>query len=125
MTQMMSARLSSRRGVALAAVTALALAAAIAAYGLLIIAVSQARHTTFIERRVRAGYAAEAGIAWAMEQLQTNSTFSSAAGSTDVTVDPDPGVPGDEISVDIILPACTATPCEDRRIQARVSYAMW
>ncbi len=74
--------------------------------------------------RLKAAYAAEAGLVWAMQKLYADPTaFNSAGGSIDLPFDVngDGAISGGE-GVDIILAACAAEPCPDRALQAKVTY---
>lgn len=63
-------RLSGERGVVLGIVIITAIIFGIAAFGLLSMAVNQARQATFVSQdRARARYAAESGLVMAMQEL--------------------------------------------------------
>ena len=102
-------RLRNGRGAALWIVIVTALICSVAAYTMLMMAVSQARRGQFYANRTKARYAAEAGLVWAMQRLwQAPTNFT--AGTTDVTVD--------GMNVDVIG-ACNPGPCT---LQAKVMY---
>ena len=106
--------LGSQQGAALSIVLGTALAASIAAYAMLSVAVGEARHARAFDARARARHAAEAALVWAQQQLWNDPTWSSAAGATDLTVG--------GVAVDVILPSCEQLPCEPRRLQTTVIY---
>ena len=57
------------RGTVLAVAILTAIVCSIAAYLVLFLAISQARHARFYHQRVRARYATEAAIVWAQQRL--------------------------------------------------------
>ena len=63
------------RGTVLAVAVLTAIVCSIAAYLVLFLAISQARHARFYHQRVRARYATEAAIVWAQQQLRANPAF--------------------------------------------------
>ena len=67
--------LSEERGIVLAAAIITAIICAIAAYLVLFLAISQARHARFYHQRARARYATEAAIVWAQQQLWADGAF--------------------------------------------------
>ena len=103
------------RGAALGMVVMIALATAIGAYTILIASMNQAQQGVGNANRMRARYAAEAGLVWAQQQLWGTPTLSFTSSSPDITI----GGRGIEITVS---PVCVATPCPPQTLQARVSY---
>ena len=103
------------RGFVLGAVAVSSIVFSIAAFTALTVALSGRRQSTqFHEQRLSARYAAEAGLVWAMQQLQADPSFSSPAGNVDVTVG--------GLEVDVVVPPCAQDPCEGRTVQAKVRY---
>jgi len=62
----------NKRGAALGIAIIAALITGIAAYTILIVAMSQARQSGFTGARAKARYAAEAALVWAHQQLSLN-----------------------------------------------------
>jgi len=118
----------NNRGAALGLVIVTAAIFAVAAFAALTMALSRAQVATVIgPERLRASYAAEAGLVWAMERLWTTPAWGSPPGNVDLVVPNDmngDGViaAGEGVSVDVIFVACGGPPCPDRQLQARVVY---
>jgi len=95
----------------------------VSAFAALLMALSRAQQPTPLNpARIRARYAAEAGIVWSQAKLWNNPLwFSPAGGPSDFDMHTD-GNGTLETKVDIILPACTTVPCEDRILRSKVTY---
>lgn len=100
----------------------------VSAFAALLMALSRASQGSPINpARIRARYAAEAGIVWSLAKLWNDPTWSSKAGKGKgaKTNDFDMDTDGDAIldtEVDIIIPGCAKAPCEDRILQSKVEY---
>ena len=101
----------NRRGVALGIAILVALITGIAAYTVLIVAMSQARQSSFQGVRARARYAAEAALVWANQQLSKDSTQTFAA-NPDITI---AGIPVDVT----VATGCGKLPC---KVTAKANY---
>ena len=101
---------STERGAILPIVLGTALLCAIAAYAVLIIVAAQGRHAQFYRGRLRARYAAEAGMVWAKERLWLNPTYCG---------NPAPP-PIEGMVVSITISDCTAG--SNKTIAARATY---
>ena len=108
----------NERGMALGFVLIIALLGAIAAYAILMLAISQARHSAFSQERPSARYAAEAGLVWARQRLWEDPTSCFPA-NPDLSVDAD-GDGTAETNVDIVASSCGAT--DRRTLTAQVVY---
>lgn len=64
-----------QKGIALTAVIMASVVFAVAAFAVLMVALSMARRGGFDARRLQARYAAEAGLVWAKENLWNNPLF--------------------------------------------------
>jgi hypothetical protein len=108
------------RGMVLGVVILTAVVFAIVAFGALTVALGGGqRAKQFHHERLRARYAAEAGVVWAMQQLWADpSWFSEAGGPPDFRLDDGTS----KVDVDLVIPPCTLAPCENRRLEARVVY---
>ncbi len=109
--------MARQQGAVLAAMMMASAVFSAAAYSILFLAVSQARQAESLEDRVQARYAAEAGIVWAMAQLQANPDLRFSAGTTDLD-----GVTGIDLGgyrVDV-FDDCPAlpNPCVNRTLKA-------
>ena len=96
------------RGTVLAVAILTAIVCSIAAYLVLFLAITQARHARFYHQRVRARYATEAAIVWAQAQLRADPTYCNTANP--------PPVEGYQVAV-------TVTNCganNTHQIQARI-----
>ena len=117
---------SARQGaVVLGVVIITAIVFSVTAFAALTVANSRASVARILgASRLRAVYAAEAGLVWAMQQLYDDSpAFSSAAGTIDLPwdVNGDGAVsPGE--GVDVEIAACGVPPCFDRELKATVTY---
>jgi Tfp pilus assembly protein PilX len=110
----MGKRLTSPRGAAtLIIVLITALLAGIAAYSVLQMMIAEARQARFYRERMRARYAAEAGIVWAQQRLWDNEAWSSGVG-TDFTLP-------DGTTVDVVMAPCGAS-CFPRDITSEVTW---
>ena len=112
------------RGMALGIVLMTSIVFAIAAYGVLTMAVSRAQQEDFFgDRRIRAHMAAEAGLVWAMQKLWADSNECAAfAGPNDFIIDTyDDADPLNDTTVDIIRIGCPA-PGPTSKLQAQVVY---
>ena len=110
-------RHDDERGYAIAMVLVLAFVFSIASFGVLFVAISQGRQTRFYEQRVKARYAAEGAIAWALQQLFLDGRWKAPSGLP---------VAVGGFSVVVTMPACTqpAPGCEHpRELQAKVTYS--
>ncbi|MBI4354386.1 MAG: hypothetical protein HY595_04035 [Candidatus Omnitrophica bacterium] len=106
--------MSRQRGLVLGLVVVTAVVFAAISYAALFWALHLARLSGAVDvRLLQARFAAEGGIAWAMQQLAYNPAWSSGVG-TDLTLN--------GIHVDVVIPACAATPCLPRKLEAKVSY---
>ncbi len=116
-------RVTSRRGMALAIVIFTALVFSVAAYAVLYLSLGLRERADFHKRNIKARYASEAGIVWAMQRLWQDPTWSSPEGNVDLPFDVDTnGTIGPNEGVDVIMPPCAAPPCLDRPLQAKVRY---
>ncbi len=108
---------SAQRGLVLGLVVVTAVVFAAIAYAALFWALHMARVSSGVGlRRLQARYAAEGGIAWAMQQLAHNPTWSSGEGPES------PPLTINTMQVDILISPCQGTPCESRKLQAKVIY---
>ena len=122
----MTDRTFGRRGAALVAVVMTALITSVIAFGALLLAMSHARTSQVQMNRLRAQYAAEAGLVWAQQQLWKDPRWLSTkvvdlteqAANFDMNGD---GQLSATDGVDIILTQCGSSPCEPRRLQAKVT----
>lgn len=104
----------NERGVALGVVIMMSLVFAAVSMGALMLSSSRSQTSSLQAHRLKAQYAAEAGLVWAMQRLFTDPSQAFASGDTDVTMN--------GVDVDVILPACSSTPCETRPLQAKAVY---
>ena len=88
----------AKRGAVLAVVVGVAIVAAIAAYAILLMVLAQGRHARFYRERLRARYAAEAGIVWAQQRLWRDPTYCGSPGP--------PAIEG--LAVTVTISDCTA-----------------
>lgn len=98
------------RGAALGMAVMIAITTAIGAYAMLVASLNQARQSTGNAARMRARYAAEAGLVWAQQQLFANASYCG---------DPDPPSVGG-FSVNVIVSNCGAG--NNHTLNATVSY---
>lgn len=105
---------SGERGIALGVVIITAIVFSIAAFGVLALSMGGAQRAGSYARRLQARYAAEAGLVWAMQRLWANPNWSDGWDGTDLTVG--------GMSVDVKFDPCPTPPCENRQLQAKVSY---
>ena len=112
--------LDQEKGSALAITIGMALICSIAAYTILFIARAQVGPAQVFRERLRARYAAEAGVVWAQTQLWQNPSQSFPAGDVDFTFTDARGV----INVDVIVPPCPVGSCYGyrREVRAKVVY---
>lgn len=104
----------NERGIALGVVIMMSLVFGVVALGALMLSSSRSQTSSLQSHRLKAQYAAEAGLVWAMQRLFNTPTQAFASGNTDLTIN--------GIAVDVILPACASTPCESRQLQAKAIY---
>jgi len=113
----------SKRGAALGLVLAVAALFSIAVFVALVMVLSARQHSTeFYEQRLRARYAAESGIVWAMQQLWVDPS-ECFHGPGDFTV-PDPDGPGPLGPIDVqidVPPPCTPFTIQ-KTLRATVTY---
>ena len=111
------------RGAALGFVIAIAALFAIAVFAALVMALSARQHSTeFYEQRLRARYAAESGIVWAMQRLWADPT-ECFPGPGDFTVpDPDGAGPLAPIDVQISVPPPCTPATVNKTLKATVTY---
>ena len=105
------------RGWILGLVVVTAVAIAAMAYAALVWGLHLARLSGSLTfRKVQARYAAEGGIAWAMQRLMKDPQRPFPEGDVDLQLN--------GMNVDIVLPPCptAGTPCRDRKLQAKVVY---
>ena len=112
-------------GLALGMVLASTVVFAIAAYGVMTMAVSRFQQDRFLGAdRIRAQQAAEAGLVWAMQKLWVNPA-ECFTGATDFPIDTD-GVGGPDATVDIIRTNLAGGPCPPAnplsRLRAKVVF---
>jgi len=101
----------NRHGAALGMAIVVALITGIAAYTVLIVAMSQAKQSGFQGARTRARYAVEAALVWANQQLSKDSTLTFSA-NPDITIN--------DIPVDVtIATGCGTLPC---KVTAKANY---
>jgi hypothetical protein len=113
-------RTKHRTGVALAAAIGAAMVFSVAAYGVLYSAMSFRSRVQFSQRNIKARYAAEAGLVWAMQQLWVNPAWTSSAGTLDLPFDVDQNGTTDATEgIDVIYAGCVTPPCP---MQATVTY---
>lgn len=117
----------NKRGTALGVVLMASIVFTVSAFAVLTIGMSSNQRTELLYGdRIKARYAAEAGVVWTMQKLWQDPTWFSNAGYTGSPGDPpELDTDGDgkaDTKVDVILPKCTKTPCEARKLQARVIY---
>jgi len=103
----------NEKGIIFGLVIASAFVFSVAAFMVLTMTHARFQRVGFETQRLKAHYAAEAGLVWAMQQLWVTPTWSSGAG-TDLTIETYP--------VDVTIAACSQTPCEDRTLKAKVSF---
>ncbi len=108
----MESRRRARQGAALVAVIVTALIASVAAFGALLLAMSHAQSGGLQVKRLRAQYAAEAGLVWAQQQLWADPAYCG-------TPDP-PAING--LNVDVIVSPSPCVAGTAHRIQAKVTY---
>jgi hypothetical protein len=109
-----------KRGIALAAVIGSALVFSVAAYAVLYASLGFRQRVDFSKRNIRARYAAEAGMVWAMQRLWDNPAWTSSAGTIDLPFDVDQdGATGASEGVDVVYESCPTQPC---RMEAKVRY---
>ena len=115
---------AGQHGSVLAMVIIGAVIFSIAAYAMLNLSLSRTQSVRYNIDRYRARYAAEAGMVYAMQKLWANPNWSSGQGWTkSEDLDLDTNADGiADTQVDIIIPKCTKSPCEMRRLQAQVVY---
>lgn len=89
-------------GSALATTIGVALVCSVAAYTILFIARAQVGPAELFRERLRARYAAEAGVVWAQAQLWTDPNISFPAGDVDFVFSDARG----DINVDVVVPPC-------------------
>ena len=102
--------LRNHRGAVLGVAILTALVSSVAAYIILMLALTQARLARFHRERIRARYAAEAGVIWAQQQLWTTPGY---CGNP-----PPPSLNGLTVTVSV-------TNCEaglDHTVKAQVTY---
>ena len=120
----MSCSVQNERGMAgLITAVVTALIFALAAFAVLVMALARAQQNNPLDpTRLRARYAAEAGIVWATSQLWNDPRWD-ASGKGFVKVDTDADGTA-ETKVNLTMPACVtkAPNCEDRKLQATVTY---
>lgn len=104
----------NERGIALGVVVVMAMVFAVGAFGTMMLSTSRGQVSGLQAHRLKAQYAAEAGLVTAMQKLWGNPEWSSPAGDVDLSVN--------GLDVDIILPGCAETPCENRALKATVLY---
>lgn len=121
---------ADERGAILLIAVMAALLSSVAAYALLMIAMSQTRHEKSIVQRTRARYAAEAGIIKAMQCLWVNPRWS-ATGALDCTggtcsIGRDLcGFNGFDVNIELEPCPALPAPCPMRTLRARVQYAVF
>ncbi len=103
---------AEERGIVLGIVIITAVIFSIAALGMLTVAMNQRQRVkVFDVNRLRARYAAEAGVVWAQEQLWENKNYCGA---------PQPPSPINGLTVTVAVTNCGAN--NTHRITARVNY---
>ena len=109
-------RSRGERGIVLGIVLITSIIFGIVAFGLLSLATNQSRQGSFIsEERVRARYAAEAGLVYAMQRLWVNPDECAAA-----ALSPPPFDTGDGIVMTIVV---TRTPCaSNSTLSSKVTF---
>ena len=118
--------LTRRRGVALVTVIIAAMVFSVAAYAVLFMSMSMSNRQSFSEKNVRARYAAEAGIVWAMQKMWTNPPTTAAncfPGTNDVpNFDDDSNPSTPDVAIDIVAKPCPLSAGERMRLQAKVTF---
>lgn len=108
------------RGVALGIVILSAIVFSVAAFAVLTMSLSRAQTAELTEDRLRARYAAEAALVWAMQRLWVDQTWSSGLGiDLPFDIDGDGSIAAGE-GVDVSIPAC-GPPCPNRTLEAKVT----
>ena len=120
-------RSRSERGVVLGLIIITSVIFGIAAFGILMLAMSRLRQGNFLgENRLRAEYAAEAGLVMAMQELwrdQTDCAFGPANNGVyqlDTDNNPTTGPGGSETTVTVTTTGCPPTP--GTKLQAKVTF---
>ena len=101
------------RGIVLSAVLILSIIFGLAAYADLMLAMNVSKKRKFWKERMNARYAAEAGVVYAKQIIWIDKRWASPEG-VDFYLN--------GFGVDVVVPACTQTPCESREISASVVY---
>jgi hypothetical protein len=100
----------------------------ISAFAALLMALSRASQASPLNpARVRARYAAEAGIVWGLAKLWTDPNWfaTKGLGKGTKTEDFDIDTDGDgawDTEVDVFLQTCMLAPCEPRVLRSKVEY---
>ena len=117
----MSAPMDNERGIALGLVLIATVIFGIAAFGLLFMAMSQSQQQSFLsEDRLRARYAAEAGLVMAMQEMWQNDCVFGAAGNYLLDTDND-GTNETTVTV-TMTPACPPAAATPSKLQAKVTW---
>ena len=110
---------NTERGVALVLVAVTAIIFSVAAFAMLTVALSAARRTWLgSEQRLRAKFAAEAGLVWAMQRLFVDPANCFPA-NPDMSIDTDGPGPLPATGIDIIATPC---PSSAMTLKAKVTY---
>ena len=117
----------NERGVAgLITAVVTALIFALAAFAVLVMALASAQQNNPLDpARLRARYAAEAGLVWATSQLWNDPGWDSPTKGKSWSIQVDTNADGKaDTQVDLTMPKCAtkAPNCEDRQLQATVTY---
>ena len=107
--------MGNTRGAVLLVAIVTGMIIAISAYGIITLVGGGLRRAKAFQERVPARYAVEAGLVYALQQLEEDPRWSAPSpGGHDETID---GIP-----IKIFMEACTTDPCEDRPIQVTATY---
>jgi hypothetical protein len=99
----------NQHGIALGLVIIIAMMVSIAAFGVLMMGVTNARTGGLSQDRLAARYAAEGGVVWAMQKLYANPNFCGTQ-----------GVPVGALTATVTVSSCGAG--NTQKIQSKVSY---
>ena len=126
-----------QRGMVLGLVLMTSIVFAMMAYAALVWALTRARTAPVTLRRLQARYAAEGGLAWAMQRLYRTPSWTSGvrcgltwdhipqeclSPPTPCDLNDPPTSLTNGLQVDVVICPCHQAPCENRTLQAKVVY---
>jgi len=116
---MRRADMGNERGIALGVVILSAIMFSAAAVAVLQMSMNSSQTSDFHEQRLRARYAAEAGLVWAMQKLWADPS-ECFPGSPDFTLDSDdnPATPDEKVDISVDGPC----PAANLTLKAKVVY---